>query len=262
MDIKAQLKDTSAILVVLDTLNRSLAGSKSRDEDMSAYVQACDRIRETLGCAVAVIHHCGTNESRPRGHTSLTGATDAQIAVARDPAGNIVATVEHMKDGPEGDQIFSKLIPVDVGEDEDGDTITSCVIEPAGDTVAAPTKAKKLRSRTKAGAANARPGPSMNPARYRPPVPQSPMVNAASQNRPGAATVISARFRMANRMPSAWRSSARRRSSSRMRPSEPGMIGYGRFELLHPHKTHNPHKCAQCSPCNRQIDPHKTHTPL
>jgi len=26
-----------------------------------------------------VIHHCGINGDRPRGHTSLTGAADAQI---------------------------------------------------------------------------------------------------------------------------------------------------------------------------------------
>jgi hypothetical protein len=36
-----------------------------------------------------------------------------------------------MKDGPEGDTIASRLEGVDVGTDDDGETITSCVVIPA-----------------------------------------------------------------------------------------------------------------------------------
>ena len=36
-------------------------------------------------------------------------------------------TVEYMKDGAEGDTIVSRLENVEVGIDEDGDPITSCV---------------------------------------------------------------------------------------------------------------------------------------
>ena len=75
-----------------------------------------------------IIHHCGVDGSRPRGHTSLTGAADAQHAVARDPADNIMITVEWMKDGPEGDVIVSRLEQVQVGIDEDGEAVTSCVV--------------------------------------------------------------------------------------------------------------------------------------
>lgn len=130
-DISAQLEETGCILIVIDTLNRSLVGSESRDEDMSAYVRACDRLREAFKCAVIVVHHCGTNDQRPRGHTSLTGATDAQIEIKHDKGGNIIATIEFMKDGPEGDKIVSRLAVVDLGTDEDGEPITSCIVEPS-----------------------------------------------------------------------------------------------------------------------------------
>jgi RecA-family ATPase len=93
------------VAVVLDTLNRSLVGSESSDQDMTAYVRAADVIRDTFNCSVLVVHHCGINDSRPRGHTSLTGATDAQLEVKRDTLGNIFVTVEWMKDGEEGDII-------------------------------------------------------------------------------------------------------------------------------------------------------------
>ncbi len=116
-------------IVVLDTLNRSLNGSESRDEDMSAYVRAADAIRERFDCAVIIVHHCGVVSTRPRGHTSLSGAADAQIAVRRDANHNVVATIEFMKDGTgEGDEYVSSLIGVDLCEDEDGDVISSCVI--------------------------------------------------------------------------------------------------------------------------------------
>jgi hypothetical protein len=75
------------------------------------------------------VHHCGVDGSRPRGHTSLTGNTDVQIAVKRDASGNIVAEVEAMKDGAEGAVFTSALKRVEVGADEvTGEPLTSCAI--------------------------------------------------------------------------------------------------------------------------------------
>jgi hypothetical protein len=131
-DIVAGVRAQSAApaCVVLDTLNRSLNGSESLDKDMAAYIRAADAIREAFGCVVIIVHHCGVNDTRPRGHTSLTGAVDAQLAVRRDTAGNIITEVEWMKDGPEGDTIASQLESVEIGMDADGDQISSCVVVP------------------------------------------------------------------------------------------------------------------------------------
>ena len=125
-----QGQSETPVLVVLDTLNRSLRGSESSDEDMTAYLNAADAIREAFECAVIIVHHCGVDGTRPRGHTSLTGTVDTQLAVKRDVADNVLVTVEHMKDGPEGDMIASRLERVGLGSDDDGDPITSCVIVP------------------------------------------------------------------------------------------------------------------------------------
>jgi hypothetical protein len=145
--IRTQLQG-SPVAVVLDTLNRSLQGSESDDKDMTAYIKAADAIREAFGCAVVIVHHCGVEGTRPRGHTSLTGAVDAQLAVKRDAAGNVLVTVEWMKDGPEGDTIASKLESLDVGMDDDGETITSCVVIPAEyDPARAANASRKLSDR-------------------------------------------------------------------------------------------------------------------
>jgi hypothetical protein len=141
--IRAQIPGDMPALVVIDTLNRSLAGSESKDEDMAAYIKAADAIREAFDCAVVIVHHCGVDGSRPRGHTSLTGAADAQHAVSRDGADNIVVTVEWMKDGPEGDVIVSRLEHVDLGADCDGESLSSCVVVPA-ETNAPASRSKKV----------------------------------------------------------------------------------------------------------------------
>jgi hypothetical protein len=120
--------DFEPAAVVLDTLNRSLIGSESSDEDMGGYFRAADSIREAFSCSVLIIHHCGVDGSRPRGHTSLTGGVDAQLMVKRDALDNVVVSVEYMKDGEPGEVIVSSLERAEVGQDEDGDTISSCIV--------------------------------------------------------------------------------------------------------------------------------------
>jgi hypothetical protein len=143
--IKDKLGVEKPVAVTLDTLNRSIKGSESSDEDMTAYVNAADVIRAAFDCAVVIVHHCGVDGTRPRGHTSLTGTADAQLAVKRDAANNVVVTVEWMKDGPEGETITSRLEAVEVGIDEDTGPITSCVVVPVeGDKPTRTTKAAKL----------------------------------------------------------------------------------------------------------------------
>jgi hypothetical protein len=146
-DIRAPLGAETPVMVVVDTLNRSIGGSESSDEDMGAYVKAADTIREAFNCAVILIHHCGIDDRRPRGHTSLTGAADAQIAVKRDGDGLISTIVEYAKDGREGEETTSKLEVFGVGFDEDASPITSCVIVPA-DGEATPRQ-PKLKPQTK-----------------------------------------------------------------------------------------------------------------
>jgi hypothetical protein len=140
LDLAAQIPDAPCAAIVLDTLNRSIRGSESKDEDMGAYVVAADALRERFRCAVIIIHHSGIDASRPRGHTSLTGAVDAQLAVKRDGAGLIIATLEWMKDGPEGAEIVSSLKVIEIGRDTNDEPMTSCIIEPADPTEAKSSK--------------------------------------------------------------------------------------------------------------------------
>jgi hypothetical protein len=128
-DIKTQVgEDETPTVVCIDTLNRSLVGSESSDEDMGAYIRAADAVRDAFDCLVVIVHHCPHDAQRPRGHSSLIGALDAQIATRRDKADNVITELELSKDGEVGLTFVSRLERVELGLDEDGDPITSCVI--------------------------------------------------------------------------------------------------------------------------------------
>jgi len=117
-------------LIVIDTLNRTLKGSESSDDDMAKYIKSSDLLRAAFKCAVVLVHHCGYDKGRPRGHSSLIGAVDAQISVKRDRKNGVIKTeVELLKDGEEGAETFSTLQGVSLGHDSDGEALGSCVIE-------------------------------------------------------------------------------------------------------------------------------------
>ena len=123
-------------VIVIDTLRRSLDGSESDDGDIAAYVGAADRVREAFGCAIVIVHHSGLETGRPRGHTSLGAAVDAQLACTKDKSGKVTVEVQLMRDGPEGETLHSQLREVDIGFDDDGLPMTSCVLDAEHDASA------------------------------------------------------------------------------------------------------------------------------
>jgi hypothetical protein len=153
-EIKAQLAGRGItnppIGVVLDTLNRSLTGSESSDEDMGNYIKAADELREQFDCLVPIVHHCGHDETRPRGHSSLMGAIDGQIKIDRPERGiSMTAEVELMRDGPEGKVVRSIVRQIEVHTMPNGKVLTSPVLIPdeaAARTSRLPEKMRNARS--------------------------------------------------------------------------------------------------------------------
>jgi hypothetical protein len=102
---------------------------------------------QELNCAVVIIHHCGIDASRPRGHTSLSGAVESQLKVKRGTTGEVIVTVELAKDFAEGTEIVSRLEHVDLGTNADGDPITSLVVLPAEEPIQRRAVTRKLSPR-------------------------------------------------------------------------------------------------------------------
>lgn len=131
----------SADLVIIDTVSRAMAGGdENSPADMGGFVHTMDRMRAYLGCAVIAIHHIGKDASRgARGHSLLRCAVDTEIAVERHDD-VIVATVTKQRDMPGGQEIAFRLRQVELGKDQDGDPVTSCVVEATDYVPAAKTK--------------------------------------------------------------------------------------------------------------------------
>jgi AAA domain-containing protein/uncharacterized protein DUF6371 len=125
-------KAVGAQLIIVDTLNRALAGgNENAPEDMGAFICNVAEIRTKTRAHVAVIHH-GTKASdgrNPRGHGSLEGADDALIEVQKLEGGIRTATLVHSKDDADGMRWGFKLNVVELGTDDDGDPITTLIVQ-------------------------------------------------------------------------------------------------------------------------------------
>lgn len=146
--IRDQIGNEAPAVVTIDTLNRAISGDENKSDDMSKFIRAADAVREAFNCLVLIVHHCGIVANRPRGHTSLAGADDAQIAVERNKDGVLTATVEHAKDFEAGAKLACKLERVELGNDVEGDELSSCIIVPVD--AAAGAAGPKLKSKASA----------------------------------------------------------------------------------------------------------------
>jgi hypothetical protein len=119
-------------LIVVDTLAVTFGGGdENKSEDMGAYVGNIKRIAAETGAAVIVVHHCGKDEAKGmRGHTALLGALDAELVVEVIEDGQRILRTGKVRDGDAYTDLFAfKLRPVDLGEDQDGDAVRTCVVE-------------------------------------------------------------------------------------------------------------------------------------
>lgn len=128
-------------IVAFDTLSRSTPGGDEGAEDMSQAVGAADRIRDEFdGASTLFIHHSGKDTAKgARGHSSLFAAADTVISVVEN-----IATVEKSRDGQTGEQFPFRLEVVELGQDQDGDAVTTCVVVPGDTDTPRKTKQQKL----------------------------------------------------------------------------------------------------------------------
>ena len=117
-------------VVIIDTVSRALAGGdENSPAAMGAFVKNCGAIKDQCGIAVIGIHHTPMGSDRARGHSSLHGATDAEIIVTKAEDGQPNRwKIGRSKCGPTGAYHEFRLRRHDLGTDEDGDPVTSCVV--------------------------------------------------------------------------------------------------------------------------------------
>ncbi|WP_322040817.1 helicase RepA family protein [Burkholderia diffusa] len=118
-------------LLVIDTLNRAAPGAdENSSKDMGEIIERLRILQDGIGGAVLVVHHTGKDATKGlRGHSSLFAALDAAIEVTRTE-GHREWAVAKSKDDADGERYAFALRVVDLGEDDDGELVTSCAVAP------------------------------------------------------------------------------------------------------------------------------------
>jgi len=121
-----------ADLIVLDTFAQMTPGAnENAGEDMGKALGHCKFLHQHTGATVMLVHHAGKDASRgARGWSGLKAAADAELEVTRK-AGGRTLKVTKSKDGVDGSVYGFDLETITVGQDADGDSITSCVVKGA-----------------------------------------------------------------------------------------------------------------------------------
>jgi hypothetical protein len=118
-------------IVCLDTLSASIPGADENSAaDMSPVLHELQAMAAELGLLVLIIAHTGKDETRGlRGWSGLLANADGVIMLEAPDGETRTGTVLKVKDGLSGDRFAFVLERVVLGLDDDGDEISTCVIQ-------------------------------------------------------------------------------------------------------------------------------------
>jgi hypothetical protein len=118
-------------VVIIDTLSQTFSGDENSSSDIGTYLRMINsEIRAAFNCTVIVIHHTGHSAAeRPRGSSAITANLDFILGVFKpDPeASRAKVGVHKMKDGDKVDDLYFNMTRLVLGQDSDGDEISSLV---------------------------------------------------------------------------------------------------------------------------------------
>lgn len=119
-----------ADVVIVDTWAQvTPGGNENSGEDMGKALAHCKGIHRVTGALVILVHHSGKDASKgARGWSGLRAAADAELEVVRLPGGGRFLHTSKQKDGDDDQQWGFSLEVVEIGRDEWGTPITSCVV--------------------------------------------------------------------------------------------------------------------------------------
>lgn len=127
--VKAVAAAGGADVIMVDTYAQVTPGAnENAAEDMGLALANARALAEATGALVILVHHSGKDAHRgSRGWSGIKAAADAEIEVIKHENGAREIRITKMKDGEDGLSWGFKLEIIEVGLDDDGDLITSCV---------------------------------------------------------------------------------------------------------------------------------------
>ena len=141
------INDNDIELIVVDTLSVAISTADENGMGATSYNHAIRLIKDETNCHIATIHHSGwSNKDRIRGNSALAMNTDYMGLIEKPEDSNIISTtMKKTRDSDKvGETFYNKLEVYDMGTDDEGDQITTCVIKPCSpDDIQAQKKVKK-----------------------------------------------------------------------------------------------------------------------
>jgi hypothetical protein len=126
-------------VLCIDTLAQAGGGiDENSSEGMGEMIRIFRELHDQLGGVVLVVHHSGKQASAGlRGHSSLRAALDFAIECYKPEGDKYAATMrlDKVKDDEDGKEFPFRMRRVGVGYDDDGDHITSLVVEPPSENM-------------------------------------------------------------------------------------------------------------------------------
>ena len=120
----------SAGLIILDTMAASHSGDENSAKDMGLFLAACKDLSLATGAMVLAVHHTGKEESKGmRGSSALFAGADFVMEVFKNDKEH-GASLSKSRDDVTGTSFSFVLRRVVVGHDDEGDEVTTCVVEP------------------------------------------------------------------------------------------------------------------------------------
>ena len=117
-------------IIIVDTLSQAALGRNENTSEDGGKVLAGARILAGTSRFVLFVAHCGKDQTRGiSGWYGFFAALDMNLEVTRQGSG-YVWTAKKVKDGMDGIKGHFKRDVVELGEDADGEAVTSCVIRP------------------------------------------------------------------------------------------------------------------------------------
>lgn len=126
-----RLRAVKPVLVIFDTMARCfVGGDENQARDIGRLVCAARQIQEETGATVLLVHHTGKKDvENERGSNALRGACDTMILQVMDSTKVVTVSNTKQKDHEEFAPISLCLKPVSLGTNQDGEEVTSCVLE-------------------------------------------------------------------------------------------------------------------------------------
>lgn len=129
--LRAAIERERPALIVVDTLAAAMPGFEENSSEGMGAAIAVARSLTKWGAAVALVHHdTKAGDGLPRGHGSLHGDVDMNLALTRDTAGGVQGVASKNRNGPSHERIVAyRNAVVTLGHDDDGDQITTVICE-------------------------------------------------------------------------------------------------------------------------------------